>query len=145
VSTAVPTYTIAANVRVPLFGAGSEKARSIEAAATLRRRNAELEETRAKVYYEVQAALLDVNAARQQVDLSARAVELADQQMVQARDRFEAGVADTIEVVQAQEAVAFAHDSSVASLYAYNAAKASLASALGLAEEQMPRFLGARK
>ena len=145
VSTAVPTYTIAANVRVPLFGAGSEKARSIEAAATLRRRTAELEETRARVYYEVQTALLDVAAARQQVDLSARAVELADQQMVQARDRFEAGVADTIEVVQAQEAVAFAHDSSVASLYAYNAAKASLASALGLAEEQMPRFLGARK
>ena len=72
-------------------------------------------------------------------------MELADQQMVQARDRFEAGVADTIEVVQAQEAVAFAHDSSVASHYAYNAAKASLASALGLAEEQMPRFLGAAK
>jgi outer membrane protein TolC len=145
VSTAVPTYTIAANVRVPLFGAGAEKARSVEAAATMRRRTAELEETRARVYYEVQAALLDVDAARQQVDLATRAVELADQQLVQARDRFTAGVADTIEVVQAQEAVATAHDSSVASLYGYNAAKASLASALGLAEEQMPRFLGAAK
>ena len=112
---------------------------------TLRRRTAELEETRAKVYYEVQAALLDVGAARQQVDLSARTVELADEQLIQARDRFAAGVADTIEVVQAQEAVATAHDSSVLSLYGYNAAKASLASALGLAEEQMPRFLGAAK
>ena len=145
VSTAVPTYTIAANVRVPLFSAGADKARSVEAAATMRRRTAELEETRAKVYYEVQAALLDVDAAKQQVDLATRAVELADQQLVQARDRFSAGVADTIEVVQAQEAVATAHDSSVASLYGYNAAKASLASALGLAEEQMPRFLGAAK
>jgi outer membrane protein TolC len=145
ISTAVPTYTIAANVRVPLFGAGAEKARSVEAAAALRRRHAELEETRARVYYEVQAALLDVDAARQQVDLATRTVELADQQLVQARDRFTAGVADTIEVVQAQEAVATAHDSSVASLYGYNAAKASLASALGLAEEQMPRFLGATK
>jgi outer membrane protein TolC len=143
VSTAVPTYTIAANVRVPLFGAGSEKARSIEAAATLRRRTAELEETRARVYYEVQAALLDVGAAQQQVDLAARTVELADQQLIQARDRFEAGVADTIEVVQAQEAAASAHDSRVASLYGFNAARASLASALGLAEEQMSRFLGA--
>ena len=142
-STAVPTYTIAANVRVPLFNAGGDKARSIESAAALRRRNAELEETRARVYYEVQAALLDVDAAKQQVDLAAHAVELADQQLVQARDRFEAGVADTIEVVQAQESVATAHDSSVASLYGYNAARAALASALGLAEEQMPRFLGA--
>jgi outer membrane protein TolC len=144
-STAIPTYTIAANVRVPLFGAGSEKAQSVEAAATLRRRNAELEETRARVYYEVQTALLDVESAQQQVDLASRAVELADQQLVQARDRFGAGVADTIEVVQAQEAVATAHDTSVASLYGYNAAKASLAAALGLAEEQMPRFLGATK
>jgi len=144
-SSAIPTYTIAANVRVPLFSAGSEKAHSIEAASALRRRNAELEETRAKVYYEVQTALLDVDAAKRQVDLAVRTVELADQQLVQARDRFGAGVADTIEVVQAQEAVASAHDTSVASLYGYNAAKASLAAALGLAEEQMPRFLGATK
>ena len=144
-STAVPTYTISANVRLALFSAGSEKARSVESAAALRRRNAELEETRARVYYEVQTALLDVDAARQQVDLAARAVELADQQLVQARDRFSAGVADTIEVVQAQESVATAHDTSVASLYGYNAAKASLAAALGLAEEEMPRFLGAMK
>ena len=143
VSTAVPTYTVGATVRVPLFSAGSDKARSIEAAATLRRRSAELEETRAKVYYEVQAALLDVDAA-QAAGRSPRAtVELADEQLVQARDRFGAGVADTIEVVQAQEAVASAHDVSVASLYGYNAAQASLAAALGLAEEHMPRFLGA--
>ena len=142
---AVPTYTVGATVRVPLFNAGSDKARAIEAAATLRRRQAELDDTRAKVYYEVRMALLDVDAAERQVDLSARTVALADQQLVQARDRFGAGVADTIEVVQAQEAVANAHDVSVSSLYGYNAARASLAAALGLAEEDMPRFLGAAK
>lgn len=142
---AVPTYTLGASVHVPLFNAGADKARSIEAAATARRRRAELEDTRAKVYYEVQTALLDVDAARRQVDLATRTVALADEQLVQARDRFGAGVADTIEVVQAQEALASAHDVSVASLYGYNLARASLAAALGLAEEDMPRFLGAAK
>jgi outer membrane protein TolC len=144
-SDAVPTYTVGASVHVPLFNAGADKARSIEAAATARRRRAELEDTRGKVYYEVQTALLDVDAAQRQVDLAARTVALADEQLVQARDRFGAGVADTIEVVQAQEALASAHDASVASLYGYNAARASLAAALGLAEEDMPRFLGATK
>jgi outer membrane protein TolC len=142
---AVPTYTVGASVHVPLFNAGADKARSIEAAATARRRRAELEDTRAKVYYEVQTALLDVDAAQRQVNLAARTVTLADEQLAQARDRFGAGVADTIEVVQAQEALASAHDASVASLYGYNAARASLAAALGLAEEDMPRFLGATK
>ena len=144
-SAAVPTYTVGASVHVPLFNAGADKARSIEAAATARRRRAELEDTRAKVYYEVQAALLDVDAAQRQVDLATRTVALADEQLAQARDRFGAGVTDTIEVVQAQEALASAHDASVASLYGYNAARASLAAALGLAEEDMPRFLGAAK
>jgi outer membrane protein TolC len=50
-------------------------------------------------------------------------------------------VADTIELVQAQEAVANARDQRIASLYAYSAARAELAAALGLAEEDLPRFI----
>jgi outer membrane protein TolC len=142
---AVPTYTMSANVRVPIFNGGADKARSIEAAAALKRQEAALEDVRARVYYEVEAALLDVTAAQRQVDVAVRSVELAEQQLAQARDRFAAGVADTIEVVQAQDAVAAAHDSRVATLYAFNTAKAALATALGLAEEQMPQFLGAQK
>ncbi len=142
-STAIPTYTVATTVRVPLF-TGTGRAHVIQADATLRRRRAELDDARARVYYEVQAALLDVQAAEAQAEVSARAVSLAEQQLVQARDRFAAGVADTIEVVQAQEALAGAHDSRIASLYGYNAAKAALAGAIGLAEEEMPRFLGGR-
>jgi outer membrane protein TolC len=142
---AVSTYTVAASVRVPLFNAGVSKAHAIEAGATMRRRQAELEDTRARVYYEVQAALLDVTAAQAQVDVAAQAVDLAEQQLAQARDRFGAGVTDTIEVVQAQEALAGAHDAQVAGMYGYNAAKAALAGALGLAEEEMPQFLGVRR
>lgn len=144
-ASAVSTYTVAASVRVPLFNAGESKAHAIQAAATARRRAAELEDTRARVYYEVQAALLDVTAAQAQVEVAARSVELAEQQLTQARNRFTAGVTDTIEVVQAQEALAGAHDARVASLYGYNAARAALAGALGLAEEEMPQFLGVHK
>lgn len=142
---AVPTYAVAANVRVPIFSAGTGRAHAIQADATLRRRQAELEDARARVFYDVQSALLDVQAAHDQAEVAARAVTLAEQQLTQARDRFASGVADTIEVVQAQEALAGAHDARIASLYGYNAARAALAGALGLAEEEMPRFLGGRR
>ena len=141
-STAVSTYAMTASVRVPLFNGGLVHAHVIEADATVRRRQLELDESRARVYYEVQAALLDVKAAEDQVEVAGRALSLAEQQLGQARDRFGAGIADTIEVVQAQEALAGAHDARIASLYAFNAAKAALAGALGLAEEEMPRLLG---
>ncbi len=142
VATAFPTYAMAANVRVPLFNNGPVQAHAIEADATLKRREAELADARARVTYELQAALLDLRSAQQQVEVSARTVTLAERQLAQARDRFSAGVADTIEVVQAQETLAGAHDNRIASLYGYNAAKAALAGALGVAEEEMPRFLG---
>jgi outer membrane protein TolC len=139
---AIPTYAVATRLHVPLFNSGTARAHAIEAAATLQRRRAELADARAKVYYEVEAALLDLNSARQLVDVAAHTVDLSEQQLVHARDRFGAGVADTIEVVQAQEALAAALDARVASLYGYNAAMASLATSLGLAEEEMPQFLG---
>jgi outer membrane protein TolC len=141
-ATAIPTYTVGAFVHVPIFNAGRAGAHAAQAAATLGVRRAELEAARATVHYEVETALLDLDAARQLVDVASRAVTLAQEQLTHARDRFAAGVVDTIEVVQAQEALASALDSQIASLYSYNAAKAGLATAIGLAEEEMPRFLG---
>jgi outer membrane protein TolC len=67
--------------------------------------------------------------------------ELAAQQMTQAQDRFAAGVVSNIEVVQAQESLAAAHENYISSLYALNASKASLALALGAAETGLPAIL----
>jgi len=55
--------------------------------------------------------------------------------LAQSEDRFRAGVTDTVEVVQAQQAVASAHEDYISSLYQDNYAKISLARALGVAEE----------
>jgi len=57
-------------------------------------------------------------------------VNLAEQALTQSRDRFSAGVTDNLEVVQAQEAVAAAHESLISSLYLHNLAKVSFARAL---------------
>ena len=68
-------------------------------------------------------------------------VELARQQLAQARDRFQAGVSDHIEVVQAQESLALSQEDLIESMYEYNIAKASLARALGIAESSYEQFL----
>ena len=71
-------------------------------------------------------------------------VQLANEQVAQARDRFASGVTNTIEVVQAEEALAAANENYISSLFAHNLAKLSLARALGVAEEATKQFLGGR-
>ena len=68
-------------------------------------------------------------------------LDLANQTLAQARDRFSAGVTDNIEVVQAQESVASANDTLISALFAHNVAKVALARALGGAEQGIQKLL----
>ena len=102
---------------------------------------AQLGDLRGKIDYEVRTALLDLNAAAEQVEVARSSVDLAEQALGQAQDRFSAGVADNLEVVQAQEAVAGAHESFIQSLYAHNLAKVELAYAIGNAEQGVRQYL----
>jgi outer membrane protein TolC len=108
----------------------------------LHRRQSELADLRARIDLEVRSALLDVNAAQEALDAAKTGLDLANQQLVQSRDRFGAGVAGNIEVVQSQEAVARATDSYIAALYAHNLSKAALARAAGVAEQAVLSYLG---
>jgi len=71
-------------------------------------------------------------------------LNLGNQTLAQAQDRFKAGVADNLEVVQAQESVAAANETYISSLYSFNAAKLSLALAIGVAEESGLHYLGVK-
>lgn len=64
--------------------------------------------------------------------------------MKQANDRFRDGVADTVEVVQAQQSVASAHNDYISAVFEHNLAKASLARAIGGAETSLHQFLGGK-
>jgi outer membrane protein TolC len=139
------TFRVAANVRVPLFDAGRSTARRIETDADLKRRQAEMEDMRGRVEYDVRTALLDLRAAGQQVEAAQTNVTLAGQELEQARDRFAAGVAGNLEVTQAQQSVALATESYIDALYSHNLAKASLARAVGTAEQSVMAFVGGMK
>jgi outer membrane protein TolC len=142
VSTAHSTFTVAATVRVPLFDAGRAQARRAEAEAEYGRRQAEVADFKGRVEFEVRTALLDVRAASQQLEVAQTNITLASQELDQARDRFAAGLVSNIEVTQAQEAVAASSESYISALYAHNLAKASLARAVGGAEQEIRSYLG---
>ena len=125
---------------IPIFQGGRVHGDILEADARLEQSRQRLESLRAQVETDVRTALLNIESGEEQVAVAASNVDLADQTLAQARDRFKAGVTDTVEVVQAQEAVASAHENYISSLYQDNYAKISLARALGLAENGVQEF-----
>ncbi len=123
------------SIQFNIFDGGRIKADILENDAELRNRQNELENLRGQIDYEVRNALLDLKSAGDQVDVAHSNVDLANQTLKEGRDRFTAGVTNTVEVVQAQQSVADANENLISAQFQYNLAKVSLARALGLAEE----------
>ncbi len=138
------TYAVEALVRLPIYTGGAIAARTLVRTADLAERQARLADLEARIEYEVRSTLLDLAAADERVRVAEEAVGLANRQLEQSRDRFSAGVADGVEVVQAQQAAAAAEDTRIAALLAYNLAEVRLARALGVAAEDLDRFMGGR-
>lgn len=141
-SDARAVFAVVGALDVPIFQGGRTRGRLLEADAQLRARRAEAEDLRAAIDYDVRTAFLDLQAASQQLDVATQTRDLAAAQLVQARDRFAAGVASNIEVTQAQEAVTLAGEQYIGALYSYNVSKAELARSVGAAEESVRQYLG---
>jgi len=123
------------SINFNVFDGGRIKGDILENNAELTNRRNELEDLRGQIDYEVRSALLDLKAAADQVDVAKSNVQLAAESLKQSRDRFTAGVTNTVEIVQAQQAVAVADENLISAQFQYNVAKVSLARALGVADE----------
>ena len=124
-----------------IFNGGRIRSDVEQAKAALKQRSDELADLGGQIDFQVRAAFLDIQTAADQVAVARSNLELANQTLQQSRDRFAAGVTDTVEVVQSQESVAAANDSLILALFAHNVAKVELARALGLAEQGIKKFI----
>jgi outer membrane protein len=131
---AIPAYQFQVTLDVPLFTSGRIHSQMTKADLELRKVAREKEEQRNQIALQVQTALVQLESARHEVDVANLGVKLADEEVSQARDRFQAGVANNIEVVSAQDALARANDNQIAALYRYNQSRADLAHATGQIE-----------
>ena len=136
------SYELAGRLSVSIFTGRRIEADVITAEATLRRRQAEYKDLQQRTRYDVRSALLDLRAADTSVDVAKANLQLANEGLRQAKDRFEAGVSNSLELIQAEQAVASAEDNNIASVYAHNLAKLILVRSTGTAERDYTTYLG---
>ena len=142
VADAKNTFAVAGVVNVPVFNGGRTHGRLLQADADIRARRAEADDLKASIYYDVRTAFLDLETTTEQLRVATTARDLAAQQLTQARDRFAAGVANNVEVVQAQEVVALAEEQFIAAQYGLNLAKGALIRGLGASEAALRQLIG---
>jgi len=128
---AIPVYQYQASVDFPLFTGGRIQADRAKADLAIRQLKQQEQEIRNGIALEVKTSAVQLESARSEVTVANLGVQLARQEVEQARDRFQAGVADNIEVISAQDSLARANDNQIAALYRYNQARADLAHAVG--------------
>ena len=139
-----PDYSVEGRVSLPIFTGLRIDSDIKVRRALLARRRAELEDVTERAKYDIRTSLLDIDAAETSVQVSSKNYELATEGQEQAQRRFDAGVSNVVELLQAQQAVAEAQDNRVASLYAHQLAKLFLVRAMGTAEQDYILYIGVR-
>ena len=137
------TVDASASLSVPVFKEFSLRGDAQVAQADLDTKKAQLSDMNAQVEADVRDALLDIASAQKQVEVSRSSVDLSNEALSEAQQRYANGVSDNLAVSQAEQAVAQANDQYVASLYRHNIAKLSLARALGAAQNYK-NYLGGK-
>jgi outer membrane protein TolC len=133
-------YDVRGTLSIPIFTGNRVHGDIQQADARLQQSRDRLENIRAQIEADVRTALLNLQSSAEQVKVAESNIELADRTLAQSRDRFRAGVTDSVEVVQSQEAVASAREQYISSLYKYNFAKISLVRALGSGEQGVKAY-----
>lgn len=132
---AVATYSFVASANMPVFTGGRIHAEVVRANLEIQRLQQQQDDLRNSIALDVKTALINLTSARNEVQVAQLGVQLSNQEVDQARDRFRAGVANNIEVIQAQDSLARANDNQIAALYRFNQARADYARAIGQMEK----------
>jgi len=134
-SNVIPVYQYAAVFDVPIFTSGRIKAEVARADLDVQRLAQQKADLRNQIGLDVKTSLLNLQSARNEVQVANLGVQLATEEVDQARDRFKAGVANNIEVISAQDSLSRANDNQIAALYRFNQARADFARSVGQMEK----------
>jgi outer membrane protein TolC len=137
------TGNASGTLSVPVFEEFSLRGQAQQAQAQLDTQRAQLSDKQAQVDADIRDALLDIASAQKLVEVSRSSVELSNEVLSEAQQRYANGVSDNLAVSQAEQSVAQANDQYVAALYRHNVAKLTLARALGAAENYR-NYLGGK-
>jgi outer membrane protein len=130
---AVGTRQVGVQVTIPILDGFRREGRAAEQAAVARESDVRVRDLRQQVSADVQAALLDLASAEAQQGIASERLRLAADELAQARERFTAGVAGNIEVIDAQASLLRARDTDIDARFAAATARVALARAAGAA------------
>ena len=125
------TYTWGLQVSIPMFDGFRREARVQEQRSVVREAEIRQHDLEQQAQADVRGAVLDLAAAREQLDAASERLRLAEQEVAQARDRFNAGVAGNADVVNASLALTASRTLVNDAETAYQLARVSLARATG--------------
>ena len=138
------TYTATGQVSAPILQIARTRGEKDVADAQYETARARLSDQMQQVNADVRDSLLDIQAAAKLVETTRSNVDLANEALSEAQQRFRAGVADNLPVSQAQAQTEQANNQYISALYQHNIAKLSLARALGVAQSNYKDFLGGK-
>jgi len=135
------TYTAKGEISAPILQIAKTHGDEDVAAAQYDQVQAKLSDQVQQVNADVRDAILDIQSSAKLVDATKSNVDLAREALVEAQERFHAGVSDTLPVSQALATDEQANDQYISALYQHNVAKLSLARALGVASSNYKDYL----
>lgn len=138
------TYTATGTVSAPILQIAKTRGEEKVAGASYQQATDRLSDKMQQVDAEVRDAILDIQSTTKLIDAAKSNLDLATEELSEAQQRFGAGVADNLPVSQAQSSVEQANDQYISALYQHNAAKLSLARALGVADKSLKAYLGGK-
>jgi outer membrane protein len=127
----VPTRTVGIQLKVPIFNGGRREAERAESASQYRSETVRTNDLKEQIELDVRLALDSLQTADDEVKVAQEGLELANNELTQARRRYDAGVAISVEVTDAQTRLERARDNQTSALYSYNLARLDLAQAMG--------------
>jgi outer membrane protein len=134
-----PTHTVGIQLKVPLFDGGRRAARKVESLAQVREEEIRTRDLGLQVELDVRLALDSLRSADSQVQTSRQGLTLAQSELEQAQRRYQAGVANSLEVTDAQTRLDRARANQVDALYSHNLARLELATATGAIQEYVQK------
>jgi outer membrane protein TolC len=135
-------FNVSGTLRVPLFTGGEIASEVHKAKSTEIRRDAEYEDLENRVRFDVRSAYLDVESAERSVSVASQNLDLAKEGMKEAKDRFDVGVSNFVDLLEGQQQLAEAEDNYISSVYAHNLAKLMLIRSTGTAEKELSLYVG---
>jgi len=130
-------------ITIPIFKEAEYRGEAQVAQSQLDQQRDQQSDLDGQIEADVRDALLDIASSQQQVEVSHSNVQLSNEVLSEAQDRYKAGVSDNLAVSQAQQTVAQANNQYINSLYQHNLAKLNLARAMGVAQNYK-EYLGGK-